>query len=119
VLVVDDDEMMRQLMITSLGRSGYRTLSAADGEEALHLLADEAVEIDLLLTDIIMPGRLDGFALARAALALRPGLRLLYISGFVRNLHNEPDSPPALLLKKPCHPATLRAEVAAALQQAA
>jgi CheY-like chemotaxis protein len=104
VLVVDDDDDVRDLAVAVLEASGYRVLAAADGEAALRTLAaDQAV--DVLFTDVVMPG-LDGFALARLALVLRPELRVVYASGYFVGL-----VPAAPLLAKPYRPAQLAAEI--------
>jgi CheY-like chemotaxis protein len=118
ILVVDDDESLRLLMVSLLTRSGYRTLAARNGDEALRILAGEP-GIDLLLTDIVMPGQLDGFALAAQALQLRPTLKIIYTSGYIRKSDAIGSRPPAPIIKKPWHPAALRAEIAAALQPVA
>ena len=81
VLVVEDAEALRKLSITLLEQSGYRVLSAANGREALDLAQKDNQSIDLLLTDVIMPG-LGGHELAQRLEALRPGLKVLYMSGY-------------------------------------
>jgi two-component system cell cycle sensor histidine kinase/response regulator CckA len=81
VLLVEDADALRKLSITLLEQYGYRVLSAANGTDALLLARKETRGIDLLLTDVIMPG-LGGHALAQRLVALRPGLRVLYMSGY-------------------------------------
>jgi CheY-like chemotaxis protein len=81
VLVVEDAEALRKLSVTLLEQSGYRVLSAANGAEALELAQKDSQSIDLLLTDVIMPG-LGGHELAQRLEALRPGLKVLYMSGY-------------------------------------
>jgi signal transduction histidine kinase len=81
VLLLEDEEAVRQLVQQSLTRQGYRVLAAADGEEALRLSAEHAGPIHLLLTDVVMP-RLSGGEVARRVLQARPGIRVLYISGY-------------------------------------
>jgi CheY-like chemotaxis protein len=104
VLVVDDDDDVRDLAVAILEGSGYRVLAAAGGEEALRALAvDDAV--DVLFTDVMMPG-LDGFALARRAQALRPELRVVYASGYFAGV-----VPAVPMLPKPYRPAQLAAEI--------
>jgi len=81
VLVVEDNDAIRQLVLLQLGGLGYRSLEADGAAAALSLLqAGEAV--DLLFTDIVMPGGQSGHELARKALELRPGLKVLFTSGF-------------------------------------
>lgn len=81
VLVVEDAEALRKLSVTLLEEHGYQVLSAANGSEALELAQKDTRRIDLLLTDVIMPG-LGGHALAQRLVALRPGLKVLYMSGY-------------------------------------
>ncbi len=80
ILIVDDEVNVREITQTILGRSGYRTLVAADGAEAAIIFARRAAEIRLVITDIEMPN-LDGQALCRALRRHTPGVRLLAFSG--------------------------------------
>lgn len=82
-LVVEDEPTVRSLAASNIEEIGYTTLSAANTREALALL-DEGAHVDLLFTDINMPDGTDGadgFELARRAVELRPGLRVLYTTG--------------------------------------
>jgi len=81
ILVVEDNEGMRDLAVRQLQSLGYRTLPTPDGAGALGII-QSGVPIDLLFTDVVMPGELDGRALANAARRLRPGLKILFTSGF-------------------------------------
>jgi signal transduction histidine kinase/CheY-like chemotaxis protein len=81
VLVVDDDEDVRKLAVACLEDLGYTVLSAAGGQEALEIIGGPA-QIDLLLIDIAMP-EINGTEVARAALAKRPQLPILFMTGFV------------------------------------
>jgi PAS domain S-box-containing protein len=101
VLVVEDDESVRASVCAMLEGLGYRVRSAGDAEQALRLLQD-GVPADLLFTDVVMPGALRAPELVREALALRPGLGVLYTSGYTRDavLHAGAGRE-ALLLKKP------------------
>jgi PAS domain S-box-containing protein len=101
ILVVEDDEAVRASVCAMLEGLGYRVRSAGDAEQALRLLQDGA-PADLLFTDVVMPGPLRAPELARQALALRPGLALLYTSGYTRDavLHAAAGRAP-MLLKKP------------------
>jgi CheY-like chemotaxis protein len=83
ILVVDDDHEVREVALAVLEAAGYRVLEAASGDDAYRLLlAHPHLQIDVLFTDVVMPGRLDGIDLATAARLLRPGLPVLYASGF-------------------------------------
>jgi CheY-like chemotaxis protein len=81
ILVVEDEELVRDFTVDLLSDCGYVVLAAANGREALAML-DGETKIDLLFTDIVMPGDLDGFALAREAKRRRPLLPVLYTSGY-------------------------------------
>lgn len=78
ILIVDDDPMVRRALSMVLTRSGYETVEAADGEQALDLA--ERGELDLLLSDVSMP-RMGGVELAERLVARRPGLPVLLVSG--------------------------------------
>jgi PAS domain S-box-containing protein len=81
ILVVEDNAGIRDLAVRHLESLGYRTISAADGVSALAIIKSGAL-VDLLFTDVVMPGGLDGRALAAAARQLQPGLKILFTSGF-------------------------------------
>ena len=84
ILAVEDDEGVREtteLMLTSLG---YRVLTAEDGRAALALL-DERRDVDLVLTDVVMPGGMSGFDLGRAIGERFPGVKVAYVSGYAEH----------------------------------
>ncbi|WP_420966500.1 ATP-binding protein [Bradyrhizobium sp. B120] len=81
VLVVEDDRLVRSYVLTQIESLGYTTLSANNGGEALAVL-DSGVPVDLLFTDVIMPGAMNGRDLATEAQRRRPGLRVLFTSGY-------------------------------------
>ena len=81
VLVVDDEDDVRETVLALMDELGYRTLAAADGAAALAIVASDE-PIDLLLTDVMMPGELDGPALAERTREVRPGMKILFTSGF-------------------------------------
>jgi two-component system, cell cycle sensor histidine kinase and response regulator CckA len=83
ILVVDDEDALRESTSRVLARNGYQVLTASSGAEALALARDDDRHIDLLLTDVVMPHIL-GKELAAEMLALRPGLRVLYMSGYAQ-----------------------------------
>ncbi|MBN8813101.1 MULTISPECIES: ATP-binding protein [unclassified Sphingomonas] len=84
VLVVDDEPTVRMLIVDALGELGYSCLEAADGPAGLKLL-ESAERIDLLITDVGLPGGLNGRQVADAARAGRPGLKVLFITGYAEN----------------------------------
>jgi CheY-like chemotaxis protein len=81
ILLVDDEPDILEFGVAFLRAAGYQPLSAVSGDVALILL-EQGLPFELLITDVMMPGTLDGFALARHALAFRPNLRVIYTTGF-------------------------------------
>ena len=81
VLVVEDEESIRRLTTHALRSHGYQVLQASDGEDALALLHRYGGEVDILVTDVVMP-RMDGRTLAEQMHTLMPGLKVLYTSGY-------------------------------------
>ena len=108
VLVVDDDDEVREIASASIESYGYRVIEASDGRQALEILKAEP-GIRLLFTDVIMPG-MDGFVLAHEAKRLRPDLKVVYTSGYLQNVpwgeHGIGYGP---LLNKPWDVSNLRA----------
>src|SRR5216683_6275870 len=93
VLVVDDDRAVREVALAVLETAGYRVIEAANGDDAYRLLlAHPDLLVDVLFTDVVMPGRLDGIDLANAARALRPGLQVLFATGFANLARDNRDS---------------------------
>lgn len=112
IVLVDDDTAMRGFLDAALTRAGHHVVSFADGAGAYQHLAMLAQPVDLLLTDIVMPG-MDGLELARRALILRPGLPIMYITGFGAVSRTGGSSTPEAgpVLAKPIHLGQLVAEV--------
>jgi CheY-like chemotaxis protein len=81
ILVVEDDARVRRVAVARLEDTGYQVIAAGTGAEALALLAAHA-EIELLFTDIVMPGGMAGDELAKAARAIRPDIKILFTSGY-------------------------------------
>ena len=102
ILVVEDDAMVRQHAVATLRGLGYEVLEAPDGDTAMTLLEGDT-PVDLLFTDMRMPGRLNGRQLAAAARAQRPGLKVLYTSGYSSDGFRQDGHgiEPASLLRKP------------------
>jgi nitrogen-specific signal transduction histidine kinase/CheY-like chemotaxis protein len=84
ILVVEDDADVRAFVVGQLGDLGYRVIEAADGPQAQRILESDQ-PIDLLFTDVIMPGGMTGRQLADAARARRPGLKAVFTSGYTEN----------------------------------
>lgn len=83
ILVVDDEKDLVDVAVSHLSGLGYETLTAYDGEEALKLV-NEKRDIDLLFSDVVMPGGIDGFRLALETQKKRPELKILMTSGFTK-----------------------------------
>lgn len=110
ILLVEDDDVMREYLARALGRSGYAVEARADGEAALALLT-AAERFDLLLTDVVMPG-IDGIELARRAGEIAPAMRVMFITGFAAvTLKAAKVRPDARVLSKPFHLRDLVLEV--------
>jgi len=84
ILVVDDEPVLRMLVGEVLAEQGYAVLDASDAERAMAIVSS-TVPIDLLLTDIGLPGTMNGRQLLDAARAARPGLKVLFMTGFAEN----------------------------------
>ncbi|MGY4237382.1 PAS domain S-box-containing protein [Bradyrhizobium sp. USDA 4449] len=112
ILVVEDDPLVQGYVIAQLGSLGYRTLIASDGATALALV-DRGASFDLLFTDIIMPGGMNGRELADAVRLRRPGVRVLYTSGYADNtiVHEGHLDPGVALLRKPYRKADLSRKI--------
>jgi CheY-like chemotaxis protein len=112
ILVVDDDPFIREVTLRRLTSLGYRAIAAATGAEALEALASGA-DIDLLLTDIRMPGGLHGPALAKEARRLRPQIKVLFVTGAPDDtlLQDDADEDGGQLLLKPCTKAELAEKI--------
>ncbi|WP_024517540.1 ATP-binding protein [Bradyrhizobium sp. Tv2a-2] len=102
ILLVEDDPLVRQYVVTQIGRLGYHTLAASNAAEALAVI-DRGERIDLLFTDVMLPGGMNGRQLATEALKRRPELKVLYTSGYTENalVHHGRLDPGVLLLPKP------------------
>jgi len=113
VLVVEDEEALRNLVARVLVGLGYHVLRAASGSEAIELLSESACPVDLLLTDVILPGGMQGNDLAHSLLASRPDLPVLYMSGYTRNtiVHAGRLDTGVNYLEKPFTPVALAAMV--------
>ncbi|MET4607871.1 signal transduction histidine kinase/CheY-like chemotaxis protein [Bradyrhizobium sp. JR4.1] len=115
ILVVEDNDMVRTYVESELKTLGYRVITAASGPAALDLL-HQSGDIDLLFTDVVMPGGMFGPELARQAIQLRPGLKVLFTSGYSQNPVKAPDGiGDARILTKPFRRRDLAAMLRSAL----
>jgi len=85
VLVVEDEDALRESSVEFLSSIGYKVLSASDGEEALDRIRDHAGEIDLVITDVVMP-RTGGPRLAEVLVSLSLQVKVLFVSGYSENV---------------------------------
>ncbi len=117
ILIVEDDALVRRYVITQIESLGYRTLEASGAAEALEII-DSANHIDLLFTDVIMPGPMNGRQLVDTALVRRPGLKTLFTSGYTENaiVHHGRLDTGVLLLAKPYRKSELARMIRLALE---
>jgi signal transduction histidine kinase/CheY-like chemotaxis protein len=116
VLIVEDDSLVRTFVVGQINSLGYATLSAINAAEAL-LVIESAQHIDLLFTDMIMPGAMNGRQLADAALQRRASLKILFTSGYSNEaiIHHGHLDAGVLLLAKPYRKSDLARMLRAAL----
>lgn len=118
VLVVEDQARVRAATARVIRSLGYRVFEAGDGEEALELERGLDVPVDLLLTDIVMPG-MQGPELARRLLSRRPQMRVIYLTGFVDRAFGPEGSPDHPVLIKPVGRRVLASRLRSVLDGAA
>jgi CheY-like chemotaxis protein len=82
ILLVEDDDLVRELVVLLLTRLGYTVLEAVQASQGLTICQSHPSQIDLMLTDLLMPGGMDGRQLAAEATRIRPGMRALLMSGY-------------------------------------
>jgi CheY-like chemotaxis protein len=106
ILVVEDDFAVRDLVRAFLQERDYTVIEADSADTALAIVNSDA-RIDLLLTDIVMPGSRDGFTLAREARRLRPAIKVLHITGYPEAIDARSDDDTTEILRKPLRRAVL------------
>ena len=113
VLVCEDDDKVRAYTVDVLKELGYRVMEADNGAAALQALEMASEPIDLLFTDVILPGGMTGADIAQQARAQQPGLRILFATGYARNaiIHHGRLDPGVELLTKPFTYAELATKV--------
>ncbi len=121
ILVVEDEAGVREIAVTILRTLGYHVLQAADGDEGLRVFGAHAPEIDMLLTDVVLPGKIRGRDLAERMTAMRPELRVLFMSGYTENsiVHHGRLDDGVHLLGKPFKREQLARKVAEVLSEGA
>lgn len=120
ILVVDDDPLVREVMRMFLSLTGYTVLEASEGREALAIWEVRRAEIDLLITDMVMPGDLSGLQLAERVLADKPGVKAIITSGYSINSMDfvKASEPRMVYLPKPYDQKTLISMVRTCLERA-
>jgi signal transduction histidine kinase/DNA-binding response OmpR family regulator len=120
ILVVEDEPAVRGLVRTSLERYGYRVCTANSGAEALQQWSERLNEIDLLITDVVMPEGVSGWDVARQLQARNPSLRILYMSGYTSSMSaiesGAVSTGTSLFLQKPFKPKKLAEAVRTCLE---
>jgi CheY-like chemotaxis protein len=118
ILLVEDEAAVRALAGTLLRGAGYTVLEAGYGDDALRIAEQHGETIDLLVTDVVMP-RMSGWALAEQLSARRPGLRVLFVSGYAEGIESGggPSPANAAFLQKPFTPDALARAVREVLDQ--
>jgi PAS domain S-box-containing protein len=117
ILAVEDDPRVRKLVLQQLDSLGYKVIEAGTGAEALKII-DSDLPIDLLFTDVVMPGGMNGKDLADAARRKRPGLKVLFTSGYAEGSmpHRGALDPGIRMLSKPYRKAALAEKIREALE---
>jgi signal transduction histidine kinase len=118
ILVVEDDATLRSYTVEVLSDCGYRVFEAANGAAALEILRREN-DIDLLFTDVVIPGGMNGRQVAEEAIKHRPNLKVLFTTGYTRNaiVHHGRLDAGVELISKPYAPAELAAKIRAVLDR--
>lgn len=118
VLVVEDEEIVRELVCAVLTDQGYEVLCASDGRDGLQIAREHSRPIDLLVSDVIMP-RMNGPDVARELRSAQPGVRVLFVSGYsdADIVEDGVLSPEVQLLQKPFTPDALSRRVRAILDE--
>jgi two-component system, cell cycle sensor histidine kinase and response regulator CckA len=116
ILVVEDEQSVRQLIVRVLSRAGYTVLEAGSAAEAQQIL-DEGTKPDLVLSDMVLPGGVTGSTFAEALHRERPEVKVIFMSGYTRETVADPDRVGewARFIEKPFAPSRLLEEIQAAL----
>ena len=118
ILIVDDEATLRAVFSDMMTRQGYRCITAANAVDALQIIESNLLELDMLVTDIKMPGALDGVALASKLRELQPAVAVLVITGYPESAAmKEAKARRYRVLEKPFRQAELEEAVAEELRQ--
>jgi CheY-like chemotaxis protein len=118
ILYVDDDPIARRMMRATMESRGFFVHPVPTGEVAMMILREQ-IHFDMLITDVVIPGGMNGFDLADAARKLRPHLQIMYVTGMVNLPRRRLGELHGKLLTKPVHPAMLEREIRGLFAEAA
>jgi two-component system cell cycle sensor histidine kinase/response regulator CckA len=116
ILLVEDEDAVRTFSARALGNKGYKVLEANGGDAALHLLTTQNPPLDLMVTDVVMPG-MDGPTLAREVRALYPKIKIIFISGYTEDKFKDHLGEDIFFLPKPFSLKQLASKVKEVLEQ--
>jgi two-component system, cell cycle sensor histidine kinase and response regulator CckA len=116
-LVVEDELVLRRLLCISLEKRDYKVVAAKDGEEAIEKFRQHANEIQVVVSDLMMP-RMDGFELKEQISALKPEMKFLFMSGYAEQIaeHHQKSLEGCAFLEKPFLPEELANKVSGLLK---
>jgi two-component system cell cycle sensor histidine kinase/response regulator CckA len=101
VLVAEDEELVREMVVAALRQRGYAVIAVTTGEEALEVIERRGAELGVLLTDVVMPG-ISGIELLERARVARPDLRAIFMSGYTALAMDQRQPPPGVtFMEKP------------------
>lgn len=103
ILVVEDEHVLIEMLTDVLAELNYRVAVAHSGQEAL-MLVEDGLSFDVLMTDVVMPGKIGGFELAKRVRERHPDMPVIYLSGYTGFTASEMGAVPARLLQKPASP---------------
>ena len=118
ILVIEDDPLIQILVEEALTEGGFGSAIAASGEEAVKLLLGDRIKYCALITDINLPGRVDGWEVAKQAREFDPSIPIVYMTGAAAEQWASHGVPKSVLLPKPFAPAQLVTAVAHLLNNA-
>jgi CheY-like chemotaxis protein len=107
ILVIEDDEVIQAMIDEALCEGGYKPAVASSGEEAITLLRGEKIKYRVLVTDINLAGKIDGWEVARAAREINPAFPVVYMTGAAADQWAVQGVPNSILMAKPFAPAQL------------
>ena len=107
ILIIEDDQEVQAIVEEALADGGFESAIAGSGEEAVALLKSDGVKYRALVTDINLPGRLDGWEIARLAREIDPTFPIIYMTGAAADDWPSMGVPNSILLNKPFAPAQL------------